>query len=281
MTTKLNELTTCRHGAMLVNTNDEYVGKSLLAYGEWSEAEIFLFNQIVRPGDVVLEAGANIGSHTVALARAAGESGKVHAFEPQRHAFQLLCANVALNSLSNVYTHYMGLGSENREALFPVVDPAAPNNFGASSFHVAHHQMERVIVRSIDSFEFPRVDFLKADVEGFELEVLQGARETVLRHRPVCHVEYVNPYTEDIVSGLMAYFRDLDYSLWHVITPLYNDHNFKGNRQNEFSGLWSFDMLCLPNEKASVSGLSAVTGGVGYCDDPDAWKHVSFQYLNT
>jgi len=280
MITNLNELTTCRHGAMLVNVNDEFVGKSLRAYGEWSEAEVFLFNQIVRPGDVVIEAGANIGSHTVALARAAGITGRVHTFEPQRHAFQLLCANVALNSLTNVLTHHMAVGRENGEAEFPVIDPSLPNNFGAVSFHITYHQMERIAVRTIDSFELPRVDFLKADVEGFELEVLQGARQTILRHRPVCHVEYVNPYTGNIISVLADYFRDLDYSLWHVITPLFNEQNFKGNQQNDFAGLWSFDMLCVPNEKASVSGLTPVVdGSAGYCNDPNAWKQVNFQYL--
>jgi len=280
MTIKLNELTQCRYGPMLVNINDAFVGKSLRIYGEWSEAEVFLFNQIVRPGDVVIEAGANIGSHTVALAQAAGVTGRVHAFEPQRHAFQLLCANVAVNSLANVFTHYMALGSENGDALFPEVDPTLPNNFGGVSFFVQHTEMARVVVRTIDSFEFPRVDFLKADVEGFELQVLQGARETILRHRPVCHLEYNNPYTGNNIPVLADYFRDLDYSLWHVITPLFNDENFRGDQNNDFEGLWSFDLLCVPNEKARVTGLAPVEGDdVGYCNDPNAWKQVNFQHL--
>ena len=66
----------------------------------------------------------------------------------------------------------------------------------------------------------------------------------------------------------------------NVITPLCNEHNFNGNRQNAFSGQWSFDMLCVPNEKACVPGLSAVTGGAGYCYDRNAWRQIRFQYVN-
>src|SRR5690606_13771278 len=58
----------CRHGPMLFNKRDLYVGRSLATYGEFSEAEIGLFRQILRPGGVVIEAGANIGAHTVPLA---------------------------------------------------------------------------------------------------------------------------------------------------------------------------------------------------------------------
>src|SRR5690606_28828206 len=93
----------CRHGPMLFNKRDLYVGRSLATYGEFSEAEIGLFRQILRPGGVVVEAGANIGAHTVPLARMVGESGAVVAFEPQRLQFQLLCANLALNGMINVF----------------------------------------------------------------------------------------------------------------------------------------------------------------------------------
>lgn len=70
----------CRYGTMLFNSNDEFVGRSLSLYGEWSEAEPFVFAQMVREGDTVVEAGANIGSHTVMLSKAAGDTGSVFAF---------------------------------------------------------------------------------------------------------------------------------------------------------------------------------------------------------
>ena len=100
----------CRYGPMLYLANDLYVGRSLDRYGEWSEAEMELLRQVVRPGNVVLDIGANVGTHTIFLAQTVGPEGAVLAFEPQRMVFQILCANVALNGLPNVYTHHAAVG---------------------------------------------------------------------------------------------------------------------------------------------------------------------------
>src|SRR5258708_18853798 len=92
-----NELQMCRSGPMLYNKYDIYMGGSLQKYGEFSVGEQEIFAQIVRPGTLLVEVGANIGAHTVELSRMAGRDGEVHAFEPQRIVFQALCANLALN----------------------------------------------------------------------------------------------------------------------------------------------------------------------------------------
>ncbi|HYH40041.1 MAG TPA: FkbM family methyltransferase [Azospirillum sp.] len=97
-----NRLVRARHGFMLFNRHDTVVGRSLAYYGEYFESEVRLFRQMVRSGDVVIDAGANIGTHTLALARATGPTGRVLAFEPVRLNHQLLCANMALNSLTQV-----------------------------------------------------------------------------------------------------------------------------------------------------------------------------------
>src|SRR3954467_11045049 len=94
-----NRLKSCRHGKMLYNVNDMYVGRSLDLYGEFSQGEVELFAKIVRSGDVVLDVGANIGAHTLFFAQSTAPLGGVIAFEPQRLVFQTLCANMAINSI--------------------------------------------------------------------------------------------------------------------------------------------------------------------------------------
>ena len=96
------ELREWRHGLVAYNRNDQYVGRSLQVYGEYSELEAQFLAAWLQPGDVVVEAGANIGPVTVPLARAVGPEGRVYAYEPQRLVFQLLCCNLALNELGNV-----------------------------------------------------------------------------------------------------------------------------------------------------------------------------------
>src|SRR5262249_4245673 len=105
-----NRLTRTRQGLMLYNRNDQYIGRSIDMYGEFSAGEADLLKQAIKPGWTVVEAGANIGAHTLAMAKQAGTRGVVHAIEPQRIVFQTLCANLALNSVANVYCHHAAVG---------------------------------------------------------------------------------------------------------------------------------------------------------------------------
>src|SRR4051794_34289232 len=125
-----NVLTQTRYGQMLFNRHDLYIGRSLELYGEWSEGEIELFQQVLRPGMVAVDAGANIGTHTLALAQSVAPNGVVYAFEPQRIVFQTLAANVALNSLTNVFCQQRALGEAPGIARVPPMDYATANNFG-------------------------------------------------------------------------------------------------------------------------------------------------------
>jgi hypothetical protein len=89
LTGEFSEVAQCRHGLMLYNKNDMCVGRSLQKYGEFSEREIDLFRDLVGPGGVVVEAGANIGAHTLFLSQSVGTDGIVFAYEPQRLVFPM------------------------------------------------------------------------------------------------------------------------------------------------------------------------------------------------
>ena len=120
-----NRLKECRHGRMLYNVNDAYPGRSLDLYGSTARGKWTCSASSFRAGDVVIEVGANVGAHTVALARIVGGGGMVMAFEPQRLAFQSLCANVALNNLANVWCHQAAFGDAVGHITVPDLDPRA------------------------------------------------------------------------------------------------------------------------------------------------------------
>ncbi len=226
---------------MLYNVNDIYIGRSLDVYGEFSQEEAELFAQIVKPGHVVVEVGANIGAHTVALAQQAGLTGLVLAFEPQRIVFQTLCANMALNSIPNVHCLQNAVGAAPGLIKIPLLDYGKPNNFGGLALG-SWQTGEQVTVVTIDSFNLQQCNFIKMDVEGMEEDALRGAAQTIQRHKPVLYVE--NDKAEKSES-LIRYIDSIGYNMyWH--TPNYfNPRNFAGYPTDVFNNIISVNMLCV------------------------------------
>lgn len=258
-----NELRMCRLGPMLYNKNDIYVGGALRKYGEFSWAEMTLLQQLVLPGQVVVEAGANIGAHTVGLAKHVGATGAVYAYEPQRIVFQTLCANLALNQCTNVYAFQEALGAADGKISVPALDPAVRSNFGGISLP-GTAAGEGVPVRSLDSLALSACHLLKADVEGMETEVLKGAVHTIETHRPYLYLENDR---EERSKELIEMVFSLDYDVFWHLPKLFNPDNFARDPENIFAGLISINMICVPGEqKRAIEGARRVVSA------DDTWR---------
>jgi len=256
-----NQLQSCRHGTFLYNRNDLYIGRSLELYGEWSEGEVALFQPLIRPGDVVVEVGANIGTHTVFFAKAVGATGSVLAIEPQRIVFQTLCANLALNSITNVHSYAIALGEAPGFAQIPALDYHQLNNYGGVSLSqkATGEQAvgESVQIATLDSFVIPQCRLLKIDVEGMELEVLKGATETIQRCQPILYIENDR---KDKANALIQHLVALGYALYWHCPPIFNPENFYQNPSNVFGKTISVNMLGLkPEHGITINGLERVT----------------------
>jgi FkbM family methyltransferase len=244
----------CRHGTMMYNVNDAFIGRALDLYGEWCGDEAFVLGQVLRPGDVVLDVGANIGTHTVFFAKTVGDKGLVLAFEPQRLAFQTLCGNVAINGLKNVFCEQAAVGAARGRLDFPVVDPRTAFNFGAVRAGAAGCG-ESVDLVPIDELRLRRCSLIKVDVEGMEASVLAGAKETIARCRPVLFLE--NDTVERSREVLEA-VESVGYKAYWHIANYYSPRNFFGNAQNVFARYQpEANVLCVPKE-CSFTGLARV-----------------------
>ena len=249
------ELTPSRYGRMFYPKNDQYVGGSFRDYGEFSEGEVQIFSNFVQRGAIVLDVGANIGAHTVPLAQLAGSEGMVVAFEPQPILHQILCANLAINSIPNVRTYAMALGSAQGSCKIPILDYAAPNNFGGISMDMVPDG-EIVPLSTLDDFGLSRVDFIKLDVEGFESQVLEGAAATIDRCHPIMYVE--NDRKEKSAELIQRLF-DMGYRLWWHTPPLFNPNNFKCNPENVFPRICSVNMLAMHRDQPFKTDLRPIT----------------------
>ncbi|HUA50678.1 MAG TPA: FkbM family methyltransferase [Candidatus Sulfotelmatobacter sp.] len=252
----------CRHGCFRFFRQDVYVGRSLELYGEFSESEVALFGQLLKPGAVVVEAGANIGALTVPIARLVGPRGRVIAYEPQLPVADLLARNVAANALTTVDVRCAALGAHLSTISVPRLDYRRSGNFGGVA--LGGEAGERIAVETIDSLGLERVDLIKVDVEGMEVEVLTGGAATIGTRRPVLYVE--NDRAEHS-RQLIATLEGFGYRAWWHFAGLFNPANFFGNPENVFPSMMSVNLLCFPREWSMT-----VTDGIPVLGPDDDWE---------
>lgn len=235
-----------RHGPVIYNASDEYVGRSFDAYGECIESEVQYLLSLVGPEAVVMDVGANFGAVTLPLAR---KVRHVYAFEPQREVFCALAGTLALNGLGNVTCENLALGAVPGFVRVPPLDYAATNNIGGLSMDT-----ERlgpgydVRTETLDDYaarnRVTRLDLVKIDVEGMEEMVLRGGAGTIRRLRPVLYVEADRP---DKAPALKACIAALGYTMEAHEPPLFNPRNFFGNPENVWGrNIVSINLVCRP-----------------------------------
>jgi FkbM family methyltransferase len=248
----------CRHGRLMFYRTDQYVGRSLDVYCEFSELEADLFAELLKPGAVAVDVGANVGAHTLRMAKAVGPAGMVHAFEPQRALYYMLCGNMALNECSQVHTYHAAVGSASGEVCVPIFDYASGGNFGGVSLaYGMWKEGEPVPVVTLDSLRLKKCDFMKIDVEGMEREVLAGAEDLLAGHRPVLYVENDRPEKSTM---LIQWILDRGYRLFWHLTPLFNPSNVAGKIDNVFPNIISVNMLGIAAERCGeIIGLREIT----------------------
>ena len=251
-----------RHGVFLFPVQD-FVGQLLAAYGEWSEPAAVVLTQLLRPGDVAIDVGANIGTLAVPMARTVGSTGQIHAFEPQPMMFRLLNANAALNGLDQMRLHHMALGSVDGHLPMPAIDYTRPSNYSALSFSAAKPQPDAsqtsVPIRRLDDVlaSLDRCRLLKVDVEGMEPAVLDGARALIDRHRPVLYLEANQRQAFD---EILERLNRLGYrAYWHAFAG-FNPANFAKNPTNYTGVAGDVNLLCVPGDgSVQIAGLHPAT----------------------
>lgn len=151
-----------------------------------AEQEYVLLDQLVRPGDWVLDVGANVGHYTARLSQLVGPTGRVLAFEPVPSTFRLLAENARHFRHANVTLLNAAASDEPMITGMTVPDGA----LGPYLAHLVPNAALKVLCLSIDGLHLPqRVALAKIDAEGHELAVLRGMAAILDRDRPTLIVE--------------------------------------------------------------------------------------------
>ena len=169
----------------------------LRSFSEVEEPDLTVVRQLVEPGSVVFDIGANIGVYTKTLSQRVGAAGGVVSIEPMPQTFAVLSRNVRSLGLTNVHCLNVAISDRSGEAFMEVPESTT----GGSNFYQARlidgkqqpagKTTARVSTTTLDAVvrDIGRVEFVKVDVEGFELACLLGAQSVLATHCPAWLVE--------------------------------------------------------------------------------------------
>jgi FkbM family methyltransferase len=229
------------HGTMIVNRFDYRlvgpergfgVGYQVLQGSSFDPQEVDLVLNLLGlrrkyfgDGVVAIDCGANIGVHTVEWSRQMTGWGSVIAIEAQERVFHALAGNIAINNCFNARPIHAAVAAAPGSMRIPQPDYLSPGSFGSlelrqkeknefigQAIDYSKEKLVEVGCVSIDSFALPRVDLIKIDVEGMELDVLQGAQGSIVHDRPILLVEHIK---SDKVA-LQSRLRDFGYEIFAV-----------------------------------------------------------------
>jgi FkbM family methyltransferase len=256
----------CRHGIFMYSRNDNFVGRGLDLYGEWCDFEIQLLRHYIKLGDIVIDVGANIGTHAIAFANLVGPTGTVHAFEPQRRLFTMLAGNVALNALECVDCHQAAVGDSMGEIVLPPLPPPDTLfNYSAVSLMQGDKSGYTVPLVTLDSLNLDRCSAIKIDVEGMESMVLAGAKRLIDRCQPVLYVENNEPESSKRIADALG---PLNYIAYWSVHPYFDPRNYYSNTVNVWQDIvWAANLLCVPKQ----SNI-APQGAERFLGENDDWR---------
>jgi FkbM family methyltransferase len=200
---------------MNLNLHDQGIGKTLLLFGSREEDHKYILEQELKPGMTVLDLGANVGYYALMESNLVGPTGHVYAVEPHPNNFKELQNNIALNNKQDHVTFYNLAGSNtcSTEKLYV----SKMSNLHSLYKEASHNNKDVIEIKTITISEFIKnkknIDFLRMDVEGYEIEVFEGMQAALknnINFRPSILFETHRPkYSEphhSLRKGLNSLF---------------------------------------------------------------------------
>ena len=231
-------LASSNHGAMIVNRFDYRmvgpdsgfgVGFQILERAAFDPVEVELAVQLLEArrryfgdGAVAIDCGANIGAHTIEWAIAMTGWGSVVAIEAQERVYYALAGNIAINNCFNAIAMHAAVSSEPGIMKIPVPDymtassfgslelrPSATTEFIGQAIDYSEEKMVPVQKMALDTLQLARVDLIKIDIEGMEMEALEGARQLIEKNHPILLIEQIKTVRE----RLRAWIQERGYDI--------------------------------------------------------------------
>lgn len=228
------------HGSLLVNRHDYKltqnggygVGYQLLNTSSFDYQEVDIVLRLLASrradfgdGVVTIDCGANIGVHTIEWAKLMYGWGEVLAFEAQERIFYALAGNITLNNCFNARAIWAAVGEEDGSIQVPMPDYFAPSSFGSleirqteqtefigQKIDYSNDKTQATQLMAIDSLGLKRLDFIKIDIEGMEMEALKGAKNSISTLKPQLLIEKIKSNEQQILD----FVQNLGYKTFQL-----------------------------------------------------------------
>lgn len=199
---------------IIIDPQNGYLDAQVYAHRLYEPHIVHEFVENISLDDVCIDIGANIGHHTIIMSQCTGVTGKVFAYEPIPYIREQMKESLKLNNISNVTIIPDALSNKEGELRLSI---NKDNVAGSSFVNTLTKDTIPVKMLTLDSYDYPQVNFIKIDVEGFEYNVLLGAKSTIKKHHPTILFEfsplYYLKFNQTHTKKILTFFKELDYTL--------------------------------------------------------------------
>ncbi len=182
------------HNNYLIKFHNDGDDQELLYLANWAKyfnEEYPHLSKLINSDDVVVDVGANLGFFSMMISKLVGENGQIFSFEPSINIYNKLIDNLTLNSIKNVKPENCGLGQSDQ-----ILTLKRNKKYSGLSTLVLEQDNEiieeQVKITSLDKYFYDKktkINFIKIDTEGFEPEVLKGAKQIINSSKPLIYIE--------------------------------------------------------------------------------------------
>ncbi|MFN7922254.1 MAG: FkbM family methyltransferase [Bryobacteraceae bacterium] len=243
--------TRCGNRRVRVDLRDRIIGRSVFIYHAYETELQRLMSHMALAGGVCVDVGANIGLHTIEMSALAGDRGKVFAFEPETHNYELLRYNLEANGCGNVQALNFGVSDGEGVAFMRLSDINFGDHRLATGAEVSPSSPQVKLIsldKALDGVPQGAIRFIKIDVQGHEMQVIRGMERTLARNPDAILMIEVSP---DILpkvgssaSELMGFFVNRGYRAWelqdHRVFPAPEPWTYEFIR----NGRWADVLFC-------------------------------------
>jgi len=259
------EVTDSRVGEFLIYKKDQVISQAIKLFGEYCHAEVTLMSRYLTENSCMLDIGTNIGYHAVGVHKET--KCQVVGFEPNPKHFAVASYNArGLEKIQIVN----GAASNKKQTFFMKdFDPSVESNYGDIHKTDTDGQIE-VQAITVDSLTLNRCQFMKIDVEGHELEALEGSKKTISKFRPAIMFEAME---WDVWTACYNFLEERKYKhYWVACRTKPVDETYKKTDVNPFGNSTVSNILAVPAEREQPNDLLPVVNYEGFSSCFDRYR---------